>query len=137
MRHYNDGPPLPGLPRGVVDPAAAAVRRKGYLRPLSDLKMCLQHAAVAHHWVDARADITRTLLGLLRTMQGMNPYVRKTGGDNTGGLNHNTIVYQYRSCTRCHLIVPAHYRHSVIQCRPNSFFQSCTPRGACVEEAAP
>ena len=32
-------------------------------------------------------------------------------------LNHNTIVYRYRSCTHVSLYcVPAHYTHSVIQC---------------------
>ena len=33
-------------------------------------------------------------------------------------LNHNTMVYQYRSCTQFRCIVPAHYAHSVIQRRP-------------------
>ena len=35
-------------------------------------------------------------------------------------VNHNTIVYQYRSCTQHPCTVPAHYTHSVIQCRPIS-----------------
>ena len=35
-------------------------------------------------------------------------------------VNHNTIVYQYRSCTQCRCIVPAHYTHSVIQCLDQS-----------------
>ena len=33
---------------------------------------------------------------------------------STTRVNHNTIVYQYRSRTRCHCVVPAHYTHSVI-----------------------
>ena len=33
-------------------------------------------------------------------------------------VDHNSIVYQYMSCTHCRCIVPAHYTHSVIQCRP-------------------
>ena len=33
-------------------------------------------------------------------------------------VNHNTIVYQYRSWSRCHCIVPVHRTHSVMVCRP-------------------
>ena len=38
----------------------------------------------------------------------------------TTRVNHDTIVYQYRSCTQCRCIVPAHCTHSVIQCRGQS-----------------
>ena len=43
---------------------------------------------------------------------------RNRGSDWSTRVNHNTIVYRYRSCTQCHLVVPAHYTHSIIQCRP-------------------
>ena len=44
-------------------------------------------------------------------------------------FNHNTVVYQYRSCTQCRCIVlPAHHTHSVIhsviQRRPIVLFTS-------------
>ena len=43
-------------------------------------------------------------------------------------FNHNTIVYQYRSCTQCRCIVPAHYTHSGIQCRGQSEGRGCGAR---------
>ena len=33
-------------------------------------------------------------------------------------VNHNTIVYQYRTWSQCPCIVPAHYIHAVIRRRP-------------------
>ena len=42
-------------------------------------------------------------------------------------VNHNTIVYKYRACTstQCRCILPAHYAHSVIQCRPITRAPGC------------
>ena len=76
----------------------------------------------------------------------LRPHVRADGsggvppgkGSTTGSCdwptraNHNTIVYQYRSCTQRPCIVPAHYTHythSVIRCRPiRAGVRSPTPR---------
>ena len=38
-------------------------------------------------------------------------------GPPTRVNHHNIIVYQCRSCAQWHCVVPAHYIHSVIQCR--------------------
>ena len=56
----------------------------------------------------------RTLSARARGRQGP-----ATGScDWSAWVNHNTIVYQYRSWSQRRRIVPAHYTHSVIQCRP-------------------
>ena len=37
------GPARPGLPTGVLDAASEGVRARLYMRPCSDLRMCLTH----------------------------------------------------------------------------------------------
>ena len=39
---------------------------------------------------------------------------------STTWVKHNTIIVYLPGCTHCRCIVPAHYTHSVIQCRGQS-----------------
>ena len=67
--------------RGVLNPDAEGVKAKLYMRPANDLRMCFSHRGAAHRWLDATREPTAfdVSLGILRTMQGMNPCARKTG----------------------------------------------------------
>ena len=69
---------LSSLPRGALDPSSEGIRARLYMRPCNDLRMCLTHRGAAQHWL-AKPELLRTVLAVLRSMQGMNPYVLKTG----------------------------------------------------------
>ena len=76
----------------VVDVRSAHIAEKVYGRTLGDIQMILEHrTTVVSHVLGRRFDLLEKILSSFSRLQGMNPYVRRTGDhverENTDWVN--------------------------------------------------